>query len=342
MLIIKEALANTLMITTFVIIMMILVDYFNVLSHGRLSFLIRGKGMRQYMVSASLGAAPGCLGAFMNVSFYIHGLISFGALVGGMIATCGDEAFVMLALFPRQALFMLILLFMIGIFVGIIVDKMGISARMISTAEQDVFELHQEESVSFMNLREIAGHLKNISLSRFSLILALAMTLYALLSGTIGESEWGWERFTFLILIGVALFIIGSVPEHYLEEHIWNHVIKKHLLRIVLWTFAALLLVHIGLTQWEIKHFVQQHMLWVFFLACLVGLIPISGPHLIFVMLFSKGLVPFSVLLASSIVQNGHGVLPLLSFSVRDSLWVKAISLLVGLLIGGLLYSLGF
>ena len=41
---------------------------------------------------------------FFNVSFYVHGLISFGTLTGGMIATSGDEAFVMLALFPKQAL----------------------------------------------------------------------------------------------------------------------------------------------------------------------------------------------------------------------------------------------
>ena len=38
-------------------------------------------------MNADNGATPGCLGAFMNVSLYVHGMISFGAIVGGTIAT---------------------------------------------------------------------------------------------------------------------------------------------------------------------------------------------------------------------------------------------------------------
>ena len=54
---------------------------------------------------------------------------------------------------------------------------------------------------------------------------------------------------------------------------------------------------------------------WMLVIACLVGLIPESGPHLIFVTLFAQGVVPLSVLLASSIVQDGHGMLPMLAHS---------------------------
>ena len=47
----------------------------------------------------------------------------------------------------------------------------------------------------------------------------------------------------------------------------------------------------------------------------LLGIVPESGPHLVFVTLFAQGAVPFSVLLASSVVQDGHGMLPLLAES---------------------------
>jgi hypothetical protein len=80
-----------------------LVDYFNVLTKGHLSAAIKG-GRWQYFVASFPGATPGGLGAFFNVSFEIHRLLTFSAIVGGMIATCGDEAFVMLALFPGEAL----------------------------------------------------------------------------------------------------------------------------------------------------------------------------------------------------------------------------------------------
>lgn len=56
----------------------------------------------------------------------------------------------------------------------------------------------------------------------------------------------------------------------------------------------------------------------------------------------SMGLSAFSVLLASSIVQDGHGMLPLLSYSVKDSVLVKLFNLVFGLAIGGGLYLIGF
>ena len=88
---------NALMITFFVFVMMLLVDFIEIASRGRISGIIKGGPWRQYTLASFLGSTPGCLGAFMNVSLYVHGLISFGAIVGGMIATSGDEAFVMLA-----------------------------------------------------------------------------------------------------------------------------------------------------------------------------------------------------------------------------------------------------
>jgi len=39
--------------------------------------------------------------------------------------------------------------------------------------------------------------------------------------------------------------------------------------------------------------------------------------------MFANGIVPFSVLLTSSMVQDGHGILPLFSYSVKDALMIK-------------------
>jgi hypothetical protein len=76
-------------------------------------------------------------------------------------------------------------------------------------------------------------------------------------------------------------------------------------------------------------------------LAALIGLIPESGPHLIFVMLFANGLIPFSILFTSSVVQDGHGLLPMLSYSVKDSILVKAFNFVFGLSIGLILFFVG-
>jgi hypothetical protein len=89
---ITEIVKHALLITVFVFVMMLLVDFTNAASKERVSHLVRGGPWRQYGLASFLGATPGCLGAFMNVSLYVHGMIGFGAVVGGMIATSGDEA----------------------------------------------------------------------------------------------------------------------------------------------------------------------------------------------------------------------------------------------------------
>jgi len=76
--------------------------------------------------------------------------------------------------------------------------------------------------------------------------------------------------------------------------------------------------------------------------AVLIGIIPESGPHLIFISLFLSGAIPFSVLLANSITQDGHSTLPLLAESKKGFLAVKSINVLIGLLFGVAGILLGF
>jgi len=58
--------------------------------------------------------------------------------------------------------------------------------------------------------------------------------------------------------------------------------------------------------------------------------------------LFSQNLLPFSILLTNLIVQDRHGMLPLLAESRKDFLKVKVINMLAGLLIGYILLGLGY
>ena len=103
--VVQELVLETLQITILVAVMMILVDLLNVWTKRRVaSFFQEKTTLRQYVLSSLIGTVPGCIGGFTNVSLYMHGLISFGALAGSMIAVSGDEAFVMLAMFPREAL----------------------------------------------------------------------------------------------------------------------------------------------------------------------------------------------------------------------------------------------
>ncbi|OPZ96436.1 MAG: hypothetical protein BWY72_01654 [Bacteroidetes bacterium ADurb.Bin416] len=141
------------------------------------------------------------------------------------------------------------------------------------------------------------------------------------------------------LFVLITFFIVN---DHFLEEHLWRHIIKQHVPKIALWTFGALLLIHVVMHSVDMQAWVRENAFWMLILAVLIGLIPESGPHLVFITLFLSGGIPFSILLANSITQDGHASLPLLAESKRGFIATKGINLLVGLLVGGVGLLLGF
>ncbi len=333
---------HSLMITVFVFVMMLIVDFVNVLTKGKMSSSLRGNRWSQYSIASFLGATPGCLGAYLNVSFYVHGLLSFGAIVGGMIATSGDEAFVMLTLFPKTALLLFGILFVLGILLAWVTDKIAPLLKVEPCQECKLQQVHTAETFAGFDKEDLTKNFLKISWLRLGFLAFSIVFLVSLTSGTVGPHSWGWKRVTMTSLIAIAAVIVGSVPEHFLREHIWNHIVKKHLWRVFLWSFFAIFIVEIGFKYWNLETFVRTHQAWVGVIAVLIALLPESGPHLIFVMMFSQGIIPFSILLASSIVQDGHGMLPLLSYSIKDSVLIKLFNLVFGVIFGLVLYLLGF
>ena len=115
-----ESIKHTLMITVFVLVMMLVIEYITVKTRGKWGKILKQNSWFQIIFAAFLGLIPGCLGSFAAVSLYTHKLLSFAALVTVMIATSGDEAFIMFAEIPRTALILSAVIFLIAILVGFI------------------------------------------------------------------------------------------------------------------------------------------------------------------------------------------------------------------------------
>jgi hypothetical protein len=276
--IVVNVIKESIKVTLFVLVMMVAVDFVNVKTKGKLeSILQTGRRWKQYFIASLLGAAPGCLGSFAGVSLYIHGMISFGALTGLMLATAGDEQFIMLAVIPETALLIFAILFLLGIIAGYFTDFFVRKFKIETCTDCEFRQYH--------------------------------------------PGEEGYK--------------------HYIKDHIWEHIIKGHLLKIFSWTFGALLVVEFAMSFVDLRSITSEYTFLILIFAALIGIIPESGPHLIFVMLFAKGLIPFSVLFTSSIVQDGHGMLPMLSYSVKDSILIKVFNLSFGLIIGTILFISG-
>jgi len=333
-----ETLKHALMITSFVFVMMLIIEYLNVQTRGSWQNSLQKSKWLQYSLSAFLGATPGCLGAFTVVALYAHNIVSFGALVTVMIATSGDEAYVMLSMFPGKTFLLILILFLIGIAAGFVTDILFKPGSIMIKRLDRTLEIHNEDECVCFPKGDILNQLKNFTLQRGLLIVALALFIAGLMFNQLGPLQWNWIKITFLIGSLSSLFIVSTVPEHFLEEHLWEHIVKVHIPRVFLWTFGALLLMYFLIDYLDLEAWIKANYLIVLLIACLIGLIPESGPHMIFVTLFAQGSIPFSILLASSVVQDGHGMLPLLAESTRGFVSVKIVNFTVGLIVGLFFY----
>jgi len=183
---------HSLMITSFVFIMMFLIEYINVQTEGIWQEGIKDSCWKQYFLGALLGATPGCLGAFTAVSLYDHRIISMGVVVTTMIATSGDEAFVMFSLFPVKALWITAILAFIGLVAGFLTDRFGKAPHYINDYHE--FPLHEKEVCHCFPKGKILYQLKYIIFARALLMIFLLLFLILLVSGSIGPEFWNWKR----------------------------------------------------------------------------------------------------------------------------------------------------
>ena len=415
--------------------MMMMIESLNIESKGLFFKGLRKTKVGQVVIASLLGSIPGCMGGFATVSLYTHRMFSFGALVAMMIASSGDEAFVMLAMIPEQALIMFVVLFVLAIAVGIITDKIydKVHAKKCDLhdhedcgvqTECDGYEIHEHEIATsdycpprndvstsseddrHTSLRAKRGNLRHFGWKRISMLVGLALFIAALGTGKLGhdheahaghehESEQiatgealamtceehghnhghadgegmtcdghnhdrhthhnegtchfdqaerveksinllseDWMNVLFAGLSVIMLVVLIFAKDHFVEEHLWDHIIKKHLPTIFAWTFGVLLALGIILHYVDIDNWISDNTALMILLATLIGIIPESGPHMIFVTLFAAGVVPFPVLLASSISQDGHAGIPLLAESKKSFAWAKLINCFVALAAG--------
>lgn len=388
--IVIEALRNAVLITGLVVVMMMMIESLNIESRGMVFKGLKKTKFGQVVIASLLGSIPGCMGGFATVSLYTHRMFSFGALVAMMIASSGDEAFVMLAMIPEQALILFAVLFVLAILVGVGVDfvhdrihskKCDKHDHSDCGAESECHdgyvvhtpECHDDTAGSGVEDKDRKDQKRHYGWKRMLMFAGLAVFIAALATGRLGhdhsahaghdhgheghvhteacehghhhhEEEFSshgidllsedWMNVLFAGLSVIVLFVLLFASDHFVEGHLWEHIVKRHLPTIFAWTSGVLLVLGFALQYVEIDHWISDNTALMILLATLIGIIPESGPHLIFVTLFATGAVPFPVLLASSISQDGHASIPLLAESRKSFAWAKLINCGVALAAG--------
>lgn len=350
-----EVIRQTLLVSGFVFFMLMIIEYVHVQTHGKIEKLVAGNKSGNVFLSTFLGSIPGCLGIFAVVSFFTHNLSGFSGLLAASIATFGDEAFILFSTSPVDAFILTGILAVLAVAVGFfffIFEKR-------KKQEQPIlhFETHNDDCHCHPEKEKVKLQLQKMSLPRAFLIAILLLIVLSQFlqvfpheaaseipahSNEHSHGVYSPEVLTFLGMGFFILFLLLTVPEHFLTEHLWGHVLKKHFLPIFVWTFGSILVISLSLSYIDMNAWIANNMNIVYLLAILIGFIPISGPHLIFITLFIQGVVPFSVLLINSLVQEGHGGLPLLAESKISFIKIKTVKTILAVAIVGLAYLFKF
>ena len=182
-----DIIRNTLMITSFVMVMMLLIEYINVVSKGNRIKNLQGSPGKQILIAALLGLVPGCLGGFVVVSLFTHNILNFGAMVACMIAAFGDEAFVMFAVIPETAILLSAIIFIIAIVTGFVVN---IFVKKFPTPFSPAhFAIHASDHAHADMKGNWKHNLKHISFERAILMTGIVIVIVAILAGWFEHSH---------------------------------------------------------------------------------------------------------------------------------------------------------
>lgn len=261
-----HVLEESSILTLTVIALMFAIEALNISTHGGMFSFMHRSRFGQVLFASLFGVIPGCIGGYFTVSMYSKKMFSFGALLAMAIATTGDEAFVMLASFPKESALIFAGLFMGALVCGWAYDRFDSSYIARDAAECDCDDMEE-------------------------------------------------------------------VKEHSTLKHKLMHT-AKHGLRIFLWTFGVMALVGLAEQFVDMESWVNDNVVLMVFMAALIGCIPQSGPHLVFVTLYAAGVLPLPILLASCVSQDGHAGLPLIAASEKDFFRLKGIKFTLGATVG--------
>ena len=84
--------------------------------------------------------------------------------------------------------------------------------------------------------------------------------------------------------------------------------------------------------------FLTRQGLMAVIMGALIGIIPGCGPQIIFVTLYTRGLVPFAALLANAISQDGDALFPLIAIDKKSALWATVLNTIPALIVGVIAY----
>ena len=360
----KSAEGAFIEVGVFIGAILVVFNLLNFWHKGRLVDYIRSSRRYQPVIGALLGLTPGCGGAVFVMPLFFTGSVSFGTVVATLMATMGDAAFVLVAYSPRYYLLVSVPSFLVAVMTGYIVDQTRIGSHILHAYRTKAKSLSSQSMV--YTASTVMGP-QEFRRAKHILFIAPVFWLLAGVGFALGIAALAQIDINALVLphlglvIGIAGTSVSLLVSGWARRQILLHTgegtLKSTMLEsflattfIITWVFAGFMAYHIMVWAAGGGNYVLgvQALESLFlsvgvasiFVAVAVGVIPGCGPQIIFVSLFSQGLVPFSALLANAVSQDGDALFPVLAMDRTSAIWATLINKIPALLLGILFYVL--
>ncbi len=359
-------------VTVFVGAALVLVGYINYKTEGSLIESIKRKKRWQPLIGALLGLIPGCGGAILIMPLYTKRTVTFGAVIATLIATTGDAAFVLISKVPLDFLKVSAIAFITAIIAGYTIDHFKFDLKKsqkletshpdhkshnmkhIGHAEGDAIDIALHHKTKGHEPRGTLGY----KITHQGYIVYIGILIIGLIFGTI--ALLGVKLSPFAAALGIAgtllsiiLMIAGKKylqADTHEEEELKLMSIRSTIIHnseetafIGAWVFVAYL-AHELLMQYAGAGMTGEMAsagIAAIVIGALVGLIPGCGPQIIFVSLYSKGMLPFAALIAHAISQDGDALFPLLAMDKKAAIVASVITTVVAFAVGFGWYLIG-
>lgn len=307
----------------------------------------------QVPIAAFLGMLPGCGGAIVVVTQFVHGKISFGALVAVLISTMGDASFLLIASEPQTAILVLSVSTLSAIIAGYLLDKFHGPDFMKP-------EPNNETADAPSHCRVEKGVVPGFLNWSWRLLLLPGLIL-GIMSAFLVDTDaffgpWAeYQPTTWIGFIGAIVCLllwlyqppgyswaVNTSDKNSTGSRLLDMVANETSF-VTAWVITGFLCFEllVYFTGLNLEGLFENLGFMVILLAVLVGFIPGCGPQIITTTLYLQGVVPLSAQLANAISNDGDALFPALALAPKASFYATLYSAVPAVIVGYLAFGMG-
>ena len=305
----------------------------------------------QAPLAAFLGALPGCGGAIIVVTQYTRGMASFGSVVGVLIATMGDAAFLLIAREPTTGLMMMAMGFGVGTFTAWAIDSFH-GSKFMRPAPDESGRPHPREGPE---RKAPPQPLLTRIANRVWIYFVVPGAVLGLFVATQFDTDQVFGSFAglepthwFGVAAGVLCLAMWGLARRAKTSHLGqgqdpsdkrmlstSERVIKDTNFVTSWVVLGFLVYELGVyfAGGGIENWLMIWAPFVPFVAILVGFIPGCGPQIVVTSLYLTGAVPLSAQLGNAISNDGDALFPALALAPRAAVLATLYSAIPALIV---------